>query len=426
MPRTTKKKASRKKASKEETSTGVLGDPTPVQLAIKNLCVDAPYQDARRRSAIVWVKKTWKKFDVTKLGVIDVSRRAGKYWVVDGMARVLLLREVGATHIWAKVHEGLSYKQEAQLFVELNTERRRPTAFQKFSGAYEAGEPSVVAVVELAQKYGYDVLSEAPGDNVIRSHYQLRKIAAAPRGLIALEQTLNLTRTCWPGFPDALQSYLLRGLTYFFEQHGDTPGVAERLMQKLPSVHPANIQAMAHLKQQGHSGNGGYKAVYLVLLEMHNKGTLAKHRLRPCLRTPLVRKTGDSQATKPSVPLSCLADVFKPGVRGPGFLFRKGGAKTLAKRLQNVLEEDQTVETFAGAKAASMFRAYLREQREKFSPQMAEACERWGVAYQDLLLRKPRSNGNGTNGRSSKKAAGEVIFDATSSRSVLEQLDASA
>ena len=56
---------------------------------------------------------------------------------------------------------------------------------------------------------------------------------------------------------------------------------------------------------------------------------------------------------------------------------------------------------------------------------MVVVCERRGVKYQDLLLKKrkaskkPKKN---SNGRSKKKSAkGEVIFDANSSLSVLEQ-----
>jgi hypothetical protein len=70
-------------------------------------------------------------------------------------------------------------------------------------------------------------------------------------------------------------------------------------------------------------------------------------------------------------------------------------------------------------------------------------CEGWGVEYKDLLISKEKpakakskkpakakkpaklkakmSNGNG-NGHSENVESGEVIFDATSSKSVLEQL----
>lgn len=104
----------------------------------------------------------------------------------------------------------------------------------------------------------------------------------------------------------------------------------------------------------------------------------------------------------------------------------------LAKRLSRAMG-DQTAEQFAGAKAAKILRPYLRKQRQKLSPECAALCEHWGVAYEDLLLRKRKaqpvrrakksSNGHGSK---EKEAVGTVIFDATSSRSVLDQLDTSS
>ncbi len=390
----------------------------PAQLEIKHLKFDQ-YQDARKKSAVAWVRQNLRKFDAAKLGVIDVSYRAGEYWVVDGMARVLLLKEVGGTHVWAVVNRGLTYEEEADRFVILNKERRKTTAFQEFYGEHEARKPHIVAIVKLCKEYGYDILSEAPGNNVIRCYRQIRQIVALPNGFDVLEQVFRVTRTCW-GDWNATHGDLLRGLAHFVQQHGDVPGVMDRMTEKLFGVHPKKIQAEAYLKRGGNSGGGGYKMIYAILLDRYNKGSASKLPLR--LRTPLVRRI-IKQAAGSSVPLESLADVFKRDVRGPAFLFRKGGAKALAKRLDRALGE-QNSEQFAGAKFASTLRAYLREQRKTFSPQMAEACERWGVKYQDLLLRKrktSKTHKKGSNGHTEKKVEGEVIFDATSSLSVLEQ-----
>lgn len=398
-----------------------------VQLEVAKLQY-APYQNSRKKSAVAWVRK--RRLDVTKLGVIDVSYRKGKYWVVDGMARVLLLKEAGGTHVWAVVNQGLTYEEEAKRFVVLDKERRKTTAFQEFYGEYEARDSRVVSIVELCQKYDYDMLSDAPGKNVVRCYNQIRQIAALPNGLNILDKVFEITRTSWAAFGGTTHGDMFRGLAHFI-QHHDVPGVVDRLKDTLLGIHPKTIHAEAYLRRGGNSGSGGHKMLYAILVESYNKEHSPK--LASCLRTPLMRKTPDKASSSPKrtkapskLPAS-LGDVFKRDVRGSGFLFRRGGAALLAKRLQGILG-DQTAEQFAGAKAASMFRAYARKQRQKLSPQFAELCERWGVEYQDLLLRKKKAQParrakKGSNGHGPKKATGEVIFDATSSKSMLDQLD---
>jgi hypothetical protein len=393
----------------------------PVQLAIKHLQF-AQYQDSRKKSAVAWVRKQRKQFDVAKLGVIDVSYRNKQYWVVDGMARVLLLKEVGGTHVWAVVNKGLTYEQEAKRFVVLNKERRKTTPFQEFYGEYEARVPLIVSVVKTAEKYGFNILKDAPGDGVIRCHSQVRRIIDVPNGLRIWDRTLNIIHTCWAGLPGALQNDLLRGLAFFIERHGDDPQVLKRLTQVLVVVHPSGIQTEAYLRRQQHTGNGGYKTTYTILREVYNKNAPVK---LPCrLRTPLADTSRKHKAAAASQALfQFLLDTFKTDVRGPGFVFCRGGVTQLAKRLREVLG-DQTAEQFAGAQGARLFRAYMRKQRQKLSPQFAVLCEQWGVKYQDLLLRKKKTkkahkNNDKNNGRGSKKT-GEVIFDAMSSKTVLE------
>jgi hypothetical protein len=398
-----------------------------VQLAISKLKF-APYQDSRKKSAVAWVRKQRKKFDVAKLGVIDVSYRGRKYWVVDGMARVLLLKEMGGTHIWAVVNKDLTYEEEATRFVVLNKERRKTTAFQEFFGEYEAKVPLIVSVVKVAKKYGFDILREAPGDNVIRCHSQVRKIVTAPNGLQIWDRTLNIIHTCWAGLPGALQNDLVRGLAFFIERHGDDPQVMAHLAQVLTVVHPASIQTEAYLRRQRHTGNGGYKTTYMIFLKIYNQSAQMKLACR--LRTPLADTSRKHKAAADSQALfQLLLDTFKTDVRGPGFVFRRGGATQLAKRLREALG-DQTAAQFAGEQGAKAFRAYVRKQRQKLSPQFALLCERWGVQYRDLLLRKKaqpaRRAKKGSNGHGSKVGVGEVVFDATSSKSALDQLDMQA
>jgi hypothetical protein len=393
-----------------------------VQLAISKLRIDAPYQAARRSTAILWAKKHQNNFRPELLGVIIVSYRDGAYWIVDGMARTFLSREGGGTHMWCVVYKGLTYEEEARRFVVLNKERRKTTAFQEFYGEHEARDVRVVSIVEVCKKYNYDILTESPGESVIRCYNQIRQITALPQGLDILDKVFEITRTSWASFGGTTHGDMFRGLAYFIQHHGDVPGVLGRLKETLFGVHPKTIHAEAYLRRGGNSGSGGYKMIYAIILEAYNKENSPKLASR--LTTPLVR----APRKPPSMLSASLGDLFKSDVRGPGFLFCKGGAKVLAKRLTAFLG-DRPAEQL-GREASKVFRAYARGQRQKISPSFAALCELWGVAYRDLLIpkrakvkakakarkaptKRTKSNGNG-NGHG-KDVSGEVVFDATSS-----------
>lgn len=412
-----------------------------VNLAISKLRF-APYQNSRRKSAVAWVRK--RKLDSTKLGVIDVSYRDGVYWVIDGMARVLLLKEEGETHIRAVVNRGLTYEEEAKRFVVLNKERRTTTPFQEFYGEFEARDPTVVAIVKLCKTHSYDMLTDTPGEGVLRCYNQIRRIVALPDGMALLDQVFAITRRCWGAFGGTTLGDMFRGLVHFIQQHGHVPGAVDRLEAKLLGIHPKTVQAQAYLKRGGNSGSGGHRTIYATFVEIHNKRYSPK--LPTCLRTPLKKKASaqvlqaaaaaEVVTASPEL-LASLRGRFKRDGRGSGFPFRRGGAKRLAKRLRSLLG-DQTAGQFVGSKDAKLFRPYAQEQRQKLSPRFAELCEEWGVEYQDTLVpkkkaapvrrtkkaapvRQAKTVKKGGNGHA-KAGVGEVIFDATSSKSILEQI----
>jgi len=79
------------------------------------------------------VEKITSNFDENRLGVLTVSYRDGVYYIVDGACRVHVMRNLDYTHAYAVILTGLTYSQEAKLFIELNNrseqiEKEIPTA----------------------------------------------------------------------------------------------------------------------------------------------------------------------------------------------------------------------------------------------------------------------------------------------------------
>jgi hypothetical protein len=217
---------------------------------------------------------------------------------------------------------------------------------------------------------------------------------------------------------------MFRGLAHFIQQHGDDPKVLVRFKDTLLGIHPKTVQAEAYRRRGGNSGSGGYKALYVIFVETYNKEHSPK--LTSQLRTPLCKSPVRTSLTTVANLSVTLTDLFQHDVRGDGFLFRKHGAKTLAKRLRTFFG-DRAVASVVGSKDAKVAYSYMRGSRQKLSSRCAVLCERLGVQYQDLLLRKrmAKSQRTGTsrrkgNGHGSKMPVGEVIFDATSPRTLLD------
>jgi hypothetical protein len=125
---------------------------------------DIPIQQTRVSPSAQRQQKAWhvqniaKSFDPDRLGVITTSLRDGVYYVVDGAHRIAAAKLAGLEEhkITAHVYEGLSEKDEAELFLVLN-DVRPVSKLDKFKVSVTAGEPSAVAIKSIAGSLGYRV-----------------------------------------------------------------------------------------------------------------------------------------------------------------------------------------------------------------------------------------------------------------------------
>lgn len=69
------------------------------------------------------VKRYYENYDADIYGIIIVSHRDGKYYVIDGQHRVEVAKRLGLKSIMCQILEGLTYEDEADKFYKLNTTR---------------------------------------------------------------------------------------------------------------------------------------------------------------------------------------------------------------------------------------------------------------------------------------------------------------
>jgi len=117
----------------------------PVMVKINDLHMDWSYQ---RPISKARVRRIVREFDVRRLGVITVSKRAnGDQYVVDGSHRVAVLLAIGdRQEILADVWEDLTVRDEAELFTLTNGDQKKPTAVENFRAQVVAEYPAAVTV----------------------------------------------------------------------------------------------------------------------------------------------------------------------------------------------------------------------------------------------------------------------------------------
>ncbi|RCH70516.1 hypothetical protein DT019_03225 [Streptomyces sp. SDr-06] len=190
-----------------------------------------------------WVeRKAREGFDLTRLGVPVVSRRAsGEQVWLDGQNRGELLRKAGwpTRKIECKVFTGLTLQQEAALFLGLN-DGRQVKAVYKFLGRVTAGEADAVAISAIATSLGWRISDQA-GSTSITAVKSLERLfhgeraqnpAMAPGRALTL--TLRIVTEAWGYKSEAVNGDVLLGIGSIFNRFGEVvelPALIKKLAE---------------------------------------------------------------------------------------------------------------------------------------------------------------------------------------------------
>lgn len=169
----------------------------PVEwIAADSLSVDPRLQ---REFKPRWVEERKDAFDPNAFSVLTVSERAnGTYVILDGQHRMALLRTQSFFDnqqlVPCAVKRGLSFPEEARLFLELN-DRVRVGAFDAFRQRLNSKEPDAIAINEIVKSLGFKLSrSTTEGEGEISA-------------VISLDRVYCGFRPKHPNrFPDALAS----------------------------------------------------------------------------------------------------------------------------------------------------------------------------------------------------------------------------
>lgn len=129
----------------------------------------------------VRVAKMVKNFSNVAFGVLRVSHRDGKYWVIEGNNRLCAAKKrEDITHVPCLIFEGLSLKQEATAWSQCNLDRKNPSYAERINSLILQGDEAAILTKKLANKAGRIIANNSSKDTLSCIASMLRRTRNMP------------------------------------------------------------------------------------------------------------------------------------------------------------------------------------------------------------------------------------------------------
>lgn len=239
---------------------------------------DLYYGGYQRGLRSTWVGRIAKDFKEGLLGVLIVSYRDGKYYVVDGQHRLEAAKRVGVEDVICQVHTGLTYEEEADLFREYNKQRKGLSAHDLFKAALESKDPMAMDIMHLVEKYDFRLpLYSCKLDNHITATAAVQDIYKRI-GSEGFERLLKLLRDTWDGERSSLERNFMNGLGLFIKLHNEEFD-DEEFVKKLGKIPPEEILREGRLDAKYSTASKTMTPYAKVIWYNYNKGKQEQSKL---------------------------------------------------------------------------------------------------------------------------------------------------
>jgi hypothetical protein len=216
------------------------------------------------------VNKIVKTFSEARLHPVDVSYRDGNYYVMDGQHRIAALKKLDIPQAPCMIRQGLTYQEEADLFVKLNSDRSKPTKLALFHADTEAQKVPALEINSLVESVGFTIAKNGGSkSNTISAASRLEEIykAVGPSGL---RQVLLLVRKAWNGRVESMDGRILMGVCEFYKRYR-AELVDTDFAKRLSKVEPKKIIAESKMVPKLFSNNSCIPCA-IIMLQYFNKG----------------------------------------------------------------------------------------------------------------------------------------------------------
>jgi hypothetical protein len=214
------------------------------------------------------------KWNPLMVGTILVSRRAdGSLYIIDGQHRNMVALRLDPTAVMrCEVYEGLSIKDEAEMFLHFNKGRKAPSVYSSFLVELTAEDPTAFRMQSQVRSCGLE-LAESPSPKKVAAIQKCRQIVEldkAETGL--LQDTLRVCEMAWGRRADSWDGQIIWGVAQVIHRNRsniDLDRLARVVLGKqMPYRWKAEVQSLL-----GHSGGSSSRSNPLISLtaEAYNK-----------------------------------------------------------------------------------------------------------------------------------------------------------
>lgn len=243
------------------------------KLTVSDIGIDYSYQrelDESRVNAMA------KAFDESRIGVPVVSiRKDGSYVVLDAQHRLEAMRRAGHQNmkVMCEVHNGLSLKDEATLYLKLNGGRKAVGTHDRYKARLTAHEPIAIEFTKIVESLGLR-LGRVGGKATICA---IHSIETVHRRRGNLEITLSVLKRWGAGDIAAFDGELIKDMSGFLLNRKEEIDTND-LVSRLNRIDPGHV--LRKIKAMSDAVNDRDLAADTVLRDIYNRGRPEKNRLK--------------------------------------------------------------------------------------------------------------------------------------------------
>ena len=191
---------------------------TTQRFALVSLAKIEP-SDYQRSTRAAQVKNIVQNFDEAKLGTLTLSKRDGKYYIIDGAHRLSALRTLQYTHAACEILSGLTHEQEAEYFRTQGVDKRALRPLDLFKAGLIAEDWKCIMIDRILRDNSFQIGFTYKDFNQIGAIQALFTIFDE-NGFSVLDDTLCLIANTWDGLHKATCGESLLGVAEFVSRYG--------------------------------------------------------------------------------------------------------------------------------------------------------------------------------------------------------------
>lgn len=226
---------------------------------------------AQRKLDQSWADQLSKDFNPDLMGFIHVSHRDGWFYVIDGQhRRQAAIQWLGSDQqVQCHVYEELTTEQEAQLFLDLNKQKKQG-AMSKYKVALTAGQPVETDVDRIVRSLDLRIGTSAQLEEISCVTAILKVYRKHGPG--SLSTALRVIRDAYgyEGFKPAV----IEGAALVVDRYGNGLDT-EQMVKRLKTATLVELHRQAKSLREG-SGNALGQCYAHKMVEFYNRGRGAK------------------------------------------------------------------------------------------------------------------------------------------------------